>query len=494
MLFYASVLLYLVSGAIGDDPAQPRIVVVGAGPAGIAAASKLLENGFTNVLVVEAENRIGGRINTTHFDDYVIDLGAQWIHGENGNVAYELASPLGLTEHSTMENKYYDLYTLSGNRVSRAFHYNLTNVFFESMNVSSPDNPHNTSIGDLVEEKFKEFFADHEVNETMQKALLWHYDVVQTAHEPAESWYDLAIDGLTEFDVCEGDQWINWKERGYGTILDILMKKIPNPDEELPTLNHTHLNEEVTKIDYADENEPIKITTTEGVISADHVIFTPSLGVLKAQYETLFHPSLPETKINTIKGLGFGTVTKIFLSFHESWWNTDGESSGFSILFTEDERKEYGNNPNTKWLSGVAGYGFVQYKPRILLVFISGVGARDVEDVPDEEIQKQVMNTLRNTLSQDYNITEPTGIIRSHWYKNKHFRGTYSFRSIESANTGAQAEILAVPIEREGKPIVMFAGEATNKDHYSTVHGAIGSGWREANRLINIYRTKNTEA
>lgn len=79
-------------------------------------------------------------------------------------------------------------------------------------------------------------------------------------------------------------------------------KKFPNPEEELPVLNKTILNTEVTKVDYSSEDSSVKITTLDGKeYIADHVIMTPSLGVLKAQYETLFNPPLPESKIKTIQ-------------------------------------------------------------------------------------------------------------------------------------------------------------------------------------------------
>lgn len=58
---------------------QPKIVIVGAGAAGIAAATKLLSNGFKNVTVLEAENRIGGRVHSVLFGNTIVDLGAQWV-------------------------------------------------------------------------------------------------------------------------------------------------------------------------------------------------------------------------------------------------------------------------------------------------------------------------------------------------------------------------------------------------------------------------------
>lgn len=55
-----------------------RVIVIGAGISGISCATKLIENGFKNIRILEAENRLGGRVNTTPFANSVIDMGAQW--------------------------------------------------------------------------------------------------------------------------------------------------------------------------------------------------------------------------------------------------------------------------------------------------------------------------------------------------------------------------------------------------------------------------------
>lgn len=55
-----------------------KIIIVGAGVSGIAAATTLLSNGFKNVTILEAENRLGGRINTIPFGKNIVELGAQW--------------------------------------------------------------------------------------------------------------------------------------------------------------------------------------------------------------------------------------------------------------------------------------------------------------------------------------------------------------------------------------------------------------------------------
>lgn len=59
-------------------PFDKKIIIIGAGASGIAAAAKLISHGFQNVLLLEADNRIGGRIHTIPFGANVLDIGAQW--------------------------------------------------------------------------------------------------------------------------------------------------------------------------------------------------------------------------------------------------------------------------------------------------------------------------------------------------------------------------------------------------------------------------------
>jgi monoamine oxidase len=76
------------------------VVIVGAGPAGLAAALTLRNSGLT-VIHVEARDRIGGRTWTTSIGRYTgIDVGAHWLHARKANPLAKEAKRLGIDLHS----------------------------------------------------------------------------------------------------------------------------------------------------------------------------------------------------------------------------------------------------------------------------------------------------------------------------------------------------------------------------------------------------------
>lgn len=110
---------------------------------------------------------------------------------------------------------------------------------------------------------------------------------------------------------------------------------------------------------------------------------------------------------------------------------------------------------------------------------------------------KHGLNYLKNNVFIA-NKTSHSAIVlisfcfRSKWFNNPHFNGTYSFPTIASNVEGSSCiEALSVPIvNSQGQPILQFAGEATSPDHFSNVHGAVDSGFREAKRIIQYYNSK----
>jgi len=76
----------------GEEPENYfQFLVIGGGISGLSAASHLAKNGFRDMRLLEARNRLGGRIATMQMGGSKVELGAHWIHGVLGNPLYELA-------------------------------------------------------------------------------------------------------------------------------------------------------------------------------------------------------------------------------------------------------------------------------------------------------------------------------------------------------------------------------------------------------------------
>ena len=74
IFLYIFAVYFAIFEVVSGEEDIPSIIIIGAGAAGIAAASKLFEDGFEKVTILEAENRIGGRIHTIKFSKYYIML------------------------------------------------------------------------------------------------------------------------------------------------------------------------------------------------------------------------------------------------------------------------------------------------------------------------------------------------------------------------------------------------------------------------------------
>lgn len=77
-----------------------RVIIIGAGAAGLSAANSLAKNGVSDFVILEARNRIGGRILSMDMSSSSskVELGANWIHGVLGNPIFELAINHGLID------------------------------------------------------------------------------------------------------------------------------------------------------------------------------------------------------------------------------------------------------------------------------------------------------------------------------------------------------------------------------------------------------------
>ncbi|XP_029392581.1 spermine oxidase isoform X2 [Mus pahari] len=571
------------SGDSADDPlsrglrrrGQPRVVVIGAGLAGLAAARALLEQGFTDVTVLEASSHIGGRVQSVRLDA-TFELGATWIHGSHGNPIYQLAEANGLLEETTDGERSVgriSLYSKNGvacyltNRgrripkdVVEEFSdlynevYNLTQEFFrhgKPVNAESQN-----SVGVFTREKVRNRIRDDpddtEATKRLKLAMIQQYLKVESCESSSHSIDEVSLSAFGEWTEIPGAHHII--PSGFMRVVELLAEGIPPHVIQLgkpvrcihwdqasarprgPEIeprgegDHNHdtgeggqsgENPQQGRWD-EDEQWPVVVECEDcEVIPADHVIVTVSLGVLKRQYTSFFRPCLPTEKVAAIHRLGIGTTDKIFLEFEEPFWGPECNSLQF---VWEDEAESCTlTYPPELWYRKICGFD-VLYPPEryghVLSGWICGEEALVMEKCDDEAVAEICTEMLRQ-FTGNPNIPKPRRILRSAWGSNPYFRGSYSYTQVGSS--GADVEKLAKPLpytessktahrsstkQQPGhllsskcpeqslhpsrgsiKPMqVLFSGEATHRKYYSTTHGALLSGQREAARLIEMYR------
>lgn len=542
------------SGDSADDPlsrglrrrGQPRVVVIGAGLAGLAAAKALLEQGFTDVTVLEASSRIGGRVQSVKLGHATFELGATWIHGSHGNPIYHLAEANGLLEETTdgersvgrisfySKNGVACYLTNHGRRIPKDVVeefsdlynevYNLTQEFFrhgKPVNAESQN-----SVGVFTREKVRNRIRDDpdepETTKRLKLAMIQQYLKVESCESSSHSMDEVSLSAFGEWTEIPGAHHII--PSGFMQVVELLAEGIPAHVIQLgkpvrcvhwdqasgrprgPEIeprgegDHNHNAREGGQGggdplgDRRDEDEqwPVLVECEDcEVIPADHVIVTVSLGVLKRQHTSFFRPGLPAEKVAAIHRLGIGTTNKIFLEFEEPFWGPECNSLQF---VWEDEAESCTlTYPPELWYRKICGFD-VLYPPEryghVLSGWICGEEALVMEKCDDEAVAEICTEMLRQ-FTGNPNIPKPRRILRSAWGNNPYFRGSYSYTQVGSS--GADVEKLAKPLpytesSKMAPMQVLFSGEATHRKYYSTTHGALLSGQREAARLIEMYR------
>ncbi|XP_055531185.1 spermine oxidase-like [Wyeomyia smithii] len=455
-----------------------RILIIGAGSAGIAAASRLLQRGFKNVQILEASGRIGGRIRTVPLGQHVVELGAQWCHGERNNVVFEMANPVGLLEGSCFSRRNILLFS-DGTKALSKVTDRLKTIADQLMH--GPEIRQSVqTLGDYFIGAFKQQIKEsHDlssIDDNLVEQFITFYHNYQKGYLAIESWQNVSAANSADYEECEGDLRMSWRGKGFECLLDLLMNNHHNLFDE-----KIKLNQRVIHIVY--DEEPIRVMCEHGEkYEADTLIITIPLGVLQKRWKSLFSPELTKSKVRAIQGLHFGTVDKVFLEFDHPFWIARGNV--FRLLWKQPDL-EIIRASQYKWVEGVTTFFCVDSNPRVLAAWLVGAEGLQAESLSDEEVKNGLLLIL-GMFFADVVIPKPINFVRSTWGSDLNTFGAYSSRSLLTEKLGTGATDLSEPITNSvGKPILLFAGEATSHNHWSTVHGAIETGWREADRIIN---------
>ncbi|KAK3066755.1 hypothetical protein LTR53_016761 [Teratosphaeriaceae sp. CCFEE 6253] len=527
-------------------------IVIGAGMSGLACASRLFQHEHYKqkgrLLVLEARDRIGGRIGSVRVNGSRLDTGANWIHGIGteerpnplmevlphkryrelgGRVAFRHPGTDGDDNPAAQENDWVHVeHPSSSSPPSESLRHSDKDLVIPGEVAAILTESLWGMIGSLHE--FAESTSAEEAKRTTMLEAITRSEVLQDTYNRIPKEYHQTVSGTPQFienmeagpltaqsaeqpqgqagmgllefalDDFEGDQV--FLQDGYIAVIGEVAKQLINA-------GIVNLNEEVKQIRW--DASLIEIDTTGGTYTADEVICSLPLGVLQYHQRltdvktSLFLPELPDKKREAIASLGFGTLDKIFLVYDSPWWT---EEPFLSILrkgtvpSSDDEGSEVDTSLDsfsgfTSALPGLAIHQDGTVSPGLrnlsvinlhaltgfpaLSCFVSCANAVQVEAMSNVEAGDMLQRALTSWCGRE--VPGAAAVHVTRWAQDQHSRGSYSHMIAGLSEVRHRAEFQ----EPVGGGRLRFAGEHTSRNHFATVHGALLSGWREADAILD---------
>lgn len=467
-----------------------QVIIIGAGTAGLSAASQLHQSAVESVLILEGSNRIGGRILTEYLDkdsSKPLEMGACWMHGLEGNPVYELAKKENFPAHTgTILN--FDIGTCvdeNGTKISSELHHEV-DQFFESLLQDTRDlfeyqqmnnqQLSSTSIYKVFLEKFENFLNDNgsdQATRQLKSKLLQRRFDQETGECGCQSMEQVSY---AEFGSYQRPQGPDMEfPSGYSTLIRYLHSKIPQ--------DWLRFEQQVENISWNTEGR-IQITcTNHQIYECDYVICTIPLAVMKWSHKSLFTPALPSWKSEAIEKMDMGTVDKIYL-FYDKIDFFEGDS--LAIVY---DREHDTLDIKKEWYKKI--FLFQKVYDNILLCWITGDEAIFCEQIDENQIGDVLTNLFRRSLKNP-DIPAPTKVVRTQWFLNEFAKGSYSYVPVGASSCQHICD-LAKPLIVKNTRRVFFAGEHTHTRYYSTVTGAFITGQSQAFQVAQQMRILNNE-
>ena len=413
-------------------------IIIGGGIAGLTAARRLTEAGL-RVTLLEARDRLGGRIYTQNTAKFPVELGAEFVHGRPKEIlglAAEAAAPIVPVQGSFRRK-------INGEWADAGHLMEKVDQLFANLPADEPD------------QSFQYYLDRSGTDEQVKQQALRYVEGFHAAEPSLISARSLRRDSRAE-EAIEGDHQYRIAS-GYESLVRAEADRIDRERCDIVTDTVVH------EIVWRQGQVITRTSTTE--YQAPRAIVTVPLGVLKSK-SVVFSPVLPE-KQNAMSFLEMGPVIRVSLCFQEKFWERDPEMAELSFFFTDDPQFP------TWWTSNPLPYP-------ILTGWAAGPHAGVHTGRSKDEIVQSAMQALARIMGvEELELRgHMTGSLTHDWQADPFSLGAYSYTAAGGMDA---AEKLAAPVANT----LYFAGEATNGDGYNgTVHGAIATGMRAAKELL----------
>ena len=403
---------------------QANVIVIGAGVAGLAAASTLRAMGRT-VLVLEASDRAGGRAWTIPVGGAPFDLGATWLHDAARNPLAQIARDHGaaLVDADAVRAR---RLLVDGRPATNADHaaYASAADRFETLALAAAE-AGDPALSDAVAPMADDpWLATVETWEAAQIAAADARDF------SVRDWRDNALEGANL-----------WLVEGIGGFCGRVLA---------PMAGEIRFSTAVTGVKWDDN---VAVSTTAGVFHAAACIVTVSTGVLAAG-AIRFDPMLPATTTDAIAGLPMGLLTKV--AVEGNWPDRLGIAPGTSLR----QRVIARTAPAMSLHCWPNGHDYIAG-------FVGGPTAWALARAGEDATHDFVRARFAELLGVDA-AGGITRITASGWGTDPLHLGAYCYA--RPGRAGARAA-LGAPL---GGGLLIFAGEATRTDGLA---GTVGGAW-----------------
>jgi monoamine oxidase len=473
------------SNYLAPGTSRGTVVIVGAGFAGLACARSLSQLGH-RVVVVEARDRAGGRVWTARLSGTDLatgaaveaagEMGGSIITGTNGNPLTILARQLNLECHSIRDSC--PMYAEGGEAVDEA----MDDAVFQEYNAVALNGVNDmrqalgapadamTLGGALSDVREKMGLAEGKA-----EADLFHWHLANLEFANATRLDELSLGQWDQDDPYEFGGEHEWLPHGNARMVNAMARDVP--------IFYGHA---VREVRYPaaerdgegggdDEDAKVTVTCANGrAFVADAAVVTVPLGVLK-HGDVAFDPPLPERKRLAVSNLGFGVLNKVVLLFPRVFWGDGHDTFGYVNRTDGPE----GAKRRGRYFMFYSYAGEHLSGGALLIALCAGDAALDMERATDREAVDGAVAVLREifTRGKGVDVPDPIDAKCARWGSDEFARGSYS--NISPRGTGEDYDALAEPVGER----LFFAGEATNRKHPATMHGAFLSGTREAARV-----------
>jgi monoamine oxidase len=418
-----------------------NVIVIGGGAAGLMVAFELSKHKY-NVTVLEAKNRLGGRIFTVDEASFSqpVEAGAEFIHGDMP-LTQSLLKQAGVSYYAVEG----EMFHLKDGKFKKEHNTPGWHQLMQQMKALKTD----ISLADFLTTYYND--EKHKALRKSVEGFAGGFDLADIQTVSTKSLY-------YEWSKESGRQYrING---GYIQLINYLFSQCTNNGCTIET------DCCAKKISWQN-NEVDILTMCSRLFKSDLVVITVPVGVLQAKTNDEnymeFTPSIHQ-HMRAAENIGFGGVIKVVLEFTQNFWKNKEKNTGF--IFID------GAMP-TWWTQ-------LPIDNAILTGWIGGNKANLLKEYSDDEILQTALASLANAFAipVDHLKTKLKASFVANWCKEPDINGGYSFNTLYSDEA---KNMLQQPVNNT----IYFAGEALYNGPYGgTVEAALESAKKTVHEIL----------